>query len=74
MKLCLIVLSSNQHLLSTVAHLDVSVFMCTVCVTGSEAIAVPEGSGEAEEPGVPVVTASRVSVASSATARCVPCA
>jgi hypothetical protein len=52
------------------------VLMCTVHVTGSEALAVSEGSGEAEEPGVPVVAAFSpagcISVTSSTAARCVP--
>jgi hypothetical protein len=36
-----------SFLLDTVARLDVHVLMCTVGVTGSEALRVPEGSGEA---------------------------
>lgn len=67
-------LTNNQILLRTLVHLDVSVLMCTVHMAGSEALTVPEGSGEAEEPGVPVVTASCISVPSSAAARCVLCA
>jgi len=36
-----------SSLLDTVAHLVVRVLMCIVGVTGSEALTVPEGSGEA---------------------------
>jgi hypothetical protein len=36
-----------SFLLDAVVHVDVRVLMCTVGVTGSEALTVPEGSGEA---------------------------
>jgi hypothetical protein len=53
--------------------------ICTVFGTGFETFSIPEGSGEAEEFGVPVVTpqqktrafnsASDITISSSATAR-----
>jgi len=45
--MCLSMFALMSSLLDTVAYLDAHVLMCTVGLTGFEALTVPEGSGEA---------------------------